>query len=493
MTTRPPRGVPGRVFADDYSSTGQRAWRDGERGPTLPGLASDSAVGGALWRRNYRGQLRFDSLVSRRLVVPDSHVLDGAFFLETPPETLRDELGQPRADGRASAGDLPLVVRMRATTFEATLRRFLVAEGSETLNGFTFKSIPDVRAQDALAEQLAITPTEVLEERLARDERSALAVGGLLRDALKKQGFEADVDEFIGPLEQGWSYWIEQQELIPSETYETDRDFHPAEALRFEPLDPKAEGLREPAAAAYDEIVELLMAGTRNRSAVTRVLREYRAQTSDPLTLEQLHKLDQWYSRARYRAIAHQHRASYVQLWGDPEPFGPLQRLFESRVRAASEVAADRIELPEDCLTGLADLPNAEWAAFLERHIREVHRWWATGDQSALRVVMAGLVDALVPERKSSRLFGLAIPDAAVASALAGTGATVATAIAAGPLVALIGSAVGGGASIAQATRQPRRQMERRMMDVALQTDGRGRGSLPSRIRRPRGHEPPLP
>jgi hypothetical protein len=58
-----------RVFTDDLSAGGQLRWAEENADGTSNG-----------WRPSYLGSLRFDSLLSRELVVADSHLFDGRFF-----------------------------------------------------------------------------------------------------------------------------------------------------------------------------------------------------------------------------------------------------------------------------------------------------------------------------------------------------------------------------------------------------------------------------
>src|SRR5688572_13240925 len=87
----PSHAGPARLFADDYSTTGQIQWR-----------ASASDPGPTLWERDFLGQLRFDTLVSATLVVPDTHIFDGPYFLSTDPSKLTKLLARD-ADGAVTS------------------------------------------------------------------------------------------------------------------------------------------------------------------------------------------------------------------------------------------------------------------------------------------------------------------------------------------------------------------------------------------------------
>src|SRR4051812_23793307 len=96
-----------RILSDDVTAGGQLRW--------LPQEQNDSPLSaGGRWRTSYLGALRFDSLLSREIVVPDSHLLDGRFFLSEPPTTLRREIGRPLVGTQdAEVAELPLVFAFR--------------------------------------------------------------------------------------------------------------------------------------------------------------------------------------------------------------------------------------------------------------------------------------------------------------------------------------------------------------------------------------------
>jgi len=58
----------GRLLAEDYSAPTQRARSEFDQ-----------------WRHQYLGRLRLDAMISRTVVVPDSYLLDGRFFMSSSP------------------------------------------------------------------------------------------------------------------------------------------------------------------------------------------------------------------------------------------------------------------------------------------------------------------------------------------------------------------------------------------------------------------------
>lgn len=202
--------LPDRLFADDYSSSGQLAWRDGERG-----------TGRSYWDDDYRGQMRFDSLLSRTLVIPDSHIFDGAYFLTTSPGQLSSALGRR---GLARHSVPALEIRGRESTLSGSLSSLLRRPGRATLNAFVFKSIaPEVRY--LLAAELNRTPEDELERALASKEDIPAAVASVLEACLARIDPAIDAEQLVQPLELGWSRWLAEERDVVVKSWPTYATF----------------------------------------------------------------------------------------------------------------------------------------------------------------------------------------------------------------------------------------------------------------------------
>ena len=467
MSRRHPGSVNGRrrLFADDYTSTMQTLWRSGDRGPVPPLGNGDNPF----WARNYLGLLRFDALVSARLVIPDSHLFDGVCLLGIGARQLISELSRPSPGSIDGASELPFVVRCRAPSLADALRRLLIKPGDEFLNGFTFRSIPSPEAANRLAEALASRKVSDLERRYAKYRDPGSAVASLIKDCLRGAGYRDEADEWVGPMEMGWRQFMEESSVIPVERYEQNLSFSVGAMLKLEPIE--AEGLMtRDGASAYQEIQSVIGAGTQNRSAITRILRSYTASVSDDDTREDLRNLDAWYSRGRYRAIAHQHQAAFVQL-SDRKPFGSMQRFCDHLFRHET-LNASRVELPAEILTGLADLPGADWTAYLSSNMRNLHSWWSKGEPGALQRAMDNLSNVIATDRSSDVVFGMVVPYS-VSSALAGASAGFSAVEAGAPpsVAAVIGAATTATTAVVKTTSQPRKRIQRRLVETARATN----------------------
>lgn len=453
-----------RLFADDYTSTMQIQWRDGDRGP----MSSPPAAHGGpnpYWGRNYLGLLRFDSLISARLIIPDSHLFDGVCLLGIGADDLVTQLARPVPGSlRDGHTELPLAIRCREATLPGALNRLLVRPGSEFLNGFTFKSIPDAEAADQLAESLSERKLTDLERRQSRFQDPASAVASLLRDCLRADGFSSHADEWVEPLEAGWRRILESASSIPIETYEQGVDFSLVDMLALESIEGDVRRMTPDSQACYREILEVVSDGVKNRSEITRIIRSFGDGISDESSAE-IRLLESWYSRGRYRAMAHQHGAAFVQLAND-EPFGLIQAASERFSRKSR--GQTRLELPSEVITGLADLPAEEWRTFCSKNGRDLYDWWANGELDSLRRVFEDLSGILVTERPSRTRFSLVAPPATKA-ALAGAGtAFVAVGVGMAASGASLASAsVSAAVAVAQATRTSKRRTQRRLIEIA--------------------------
>lgn len=455
--------VPQRLFSDDYSATAQRAWLQGERGRDSSEEAPTSEEGPTWWDR-YLGQLRFDSLVFRTLVVPDSHLLDGSFFLATRPRALENALARPGR--RKGALRLPIEFRLRAPSLRETLARFLVVDDQDELNGFTFKTISHAGARAELAQQLEKRTREHLDKALACGD-PAKGVAGLLRDCLREKELLDVAAGDITALEESWSDWIKDEEVIAPvcAKYRTNVGYVPAKVLKDERIDPAAEGLSDKGAAALEELVGLFRKNARRRWEFTKVLNRYRADDPNDETLSDLEELEDWVSRSRYRAIARQHRARFVQLWAGERVFGSSRRFY---VRATSEPPATgrRAELPDGVLKGLADMPCGKYREFLTpERLGLLGDWWDKGDLSAFKEVAGDLGHEIASRRGPGRAVRMVLPPAA------GLTGAIAGFVLEEPALALVGAAAGAAAQIG-ANYVPGRLIQRRIVDAARQTAG---------------------
>lgn len=451
--------APARLFADDYSASGQLAWAGALEGPPLVSAADEDRPE---WWWQFVGQLRFDALLFRRLVVPDSHLLDGTFFTAIQPKQLAVAL----ARREEPLGDLvvPIEFRLRAGTVAQTLATFLLAPRGR-LRRFRFKTIIPAKARETLADELSKRTHADLQHRLGayRDPpRPADAIADLLLDCLREADFDPpDAIESIERLRVSWRLWVEQEErgdLVRS-GYATDVGFEPAAAIAHEPLDRLRDGLEGRPAEALARVLEELR-HERSRSAITKLLDGYRSSADDA----KIDQIDAWVSRIRYRAIAHQHGARFAQRWAEGEPFGDLQRLAESTLEQERE-SAPRVDLPGDIVQLLADLPPGRFERFCDENLTPLREWWGRGDLNAFEAVASRLAEELRPKRRGAQALALMV--STPAGVATGLGAYVLGVPA--PLAGTVGTTVTYATQlgIAAAEAGPRHLLARRIVEHA--------------------------
>jgi hypothetical protein len=366
--------LPARLFADDYSSSGQEAWLTGGRGTSS-----------AYWRDDYSGQLRFDSLLSRTLVIPDSHIFDGPFFLATGPASLKQSLGRAGLGHRS----LPaLEVRGRESTLSDSLAALLRRPGHATLNAFVFKSLPpDLRY--LVAAELKRTPEAVLDRALASADDVPAAVASVLRKCIGRIDTALDAEALLGPMVTGWRRWLDESAWIVVTNHPTYTRFDlSAQLTQEEPIDGVLRTTTGQGALA--QVQSVIAEGSGHRSDVSELLAHLRDNSrEDELGLEDLEIVDLWYSRLRYRALAARHGCS-CNL--SDRPWLPPVGAGQALLREALELDSPKhVPLPDDVLTTLGDLQGEEFQEFIRRQRRAIVRLWEAPSDDALHQ----LADAL--------------------------------------------------------------------------------------------------
>lgn len=416
-----------RLFADDYSGTGQSDWKLGKRG-----------TGGETWDSDFLGQLRFDSLTSETLVIPDSHIFDGPYFIGVSPTELLKKLGRcaPDDDPVASAV-LPIELRTRRATLSESLAELLRRERSSVLNHRAFKTIEDEDLRDAVARTLGSTPAERLDRALASAPDPAQAVMRVLRESFNDLGVADRADAVLGPIEQGWRTWLELESRLDVRQWPPDRPFRLADALAIEEL-PDVRLLTPMGAEAHRLTQEHVALGSRYRGDVWRDLVQLRQDANgDDDALAEVEMVERWYSRGRYRAIAWQHQSACVQVdrpW--LEPLSALQALYRE---ALDRPEGNHVEVPDGVISALGDMDAEAFRRLTFTYRRELAAWWREGDVDGLRLTAAALADEvkLAPPRRNpvglSELVGAAGP----------VGGAAAGAAVGGPVGAVVGALIG--------------------------------------------------
>jgi hypothetical protein len=262
--------------------------------------------------------------------------------------------------------------------------------------------------------------------------------------------------------------------LIPVEVYPQHDTRQLANGLCEEPLNPAVEGYGVLGAQALREIRARTKLGPLSRSAVTQMLDLYRDRVgSNSDALRHLDEIEAWYSRVRYRGLARQHGAQFVQLLDERRAVGPFQRWCESLIARKDAHAGSRIELPEEIITGLAEMDDEDWRRFVGDHRRSLNRWWQEGSTDELKAVIDGLGKRVASKRTTNTLFGMVLPDAALVAGMGTVASLTASDLgASGRVVAAAGSLTATAATVVLANtgQATVRRVQHRMLDVAHAT-----------------------
>ncbi|MBJ7330933.1 MAG: hypothetical protein JHC95_13620 [Solirubrobacteraceae bacterium] len=451
-------GAIDRLFADDYTAGGQFGWATGRRG-----------FGGDFWSDDLLGQLRFDLLVAQTLVVPDIHIFDGVFFLARPPGILAAQVGRER-EGPV----LPIEVRGRRASLGDSLADCLRREGSDHLNASPFKALGDANSPEdselrvRLARQFGRTSVSRLDRYLSRKTNPADAVAAVFYDGLNEIGAGTRADELVGPLLEGWHAWLAEERHVTVRAWPKHRPYNVVAAL--EPLD--VSGWSDYGNEAIAAVQAALAGGSLHRADISAVIAPLRARALADGTdrdRSDVERVDRWYSRGRYRALAQQHGCRCA-IAEDPA-LNPISSAHAMQLARLSPRDTDpaRIVLPRGVLSRLADLGDDEYRRLAWECRRELSTWWKTGDVAAMQPLADRLAQLPAPTGRELTVTQLV---AQLPTVVAGTaGGAVSTHSVLGAAVGAVIAGVGSAATLVLG--EPRRATRLRIVDAWTTRAGR--------------------
>ena len=350
----------GRLMAEDYSSPLQR-----------------SRAQFNYWQQLYWGRLRLDSIIARTLVIPDTYLLDGRFFMSTNPFDLAKNVA------RDQSATTPIIeVRSRCANLEDTLRNVLFRPGEMHLNRFRFNSIPLDADRETIGERLSRTEAYELERRL-NNSTPARAIADLLRDL--SADLSDETRETIDLLERGWTHWLSARRFPGIAIRRWEGTLSVFDGLQLEYVDPA-----DLHSIAGEVVLRDVLETTQRsnyQSEVETVFSRYQQDASAPL-VEDLGAIWRWYLRGRHRAQGLQHQCSVAHS------IIPGEHSIGSYESVASDPPLDTkyfVETPEGLLTGLSNMPTEEFLRFTLANVESIQKWHMKNDRSALRKVISSL------------------------------------------------------------------------------------------------------
>lgn len=351
--------------------------------PTAQGelVASSSQY----WREEFLGRLRLDVVGFRSVVLPDSHLFDGAAFLDFEPRVLLASLARSRSPGTS-----PLVVKARAKSLEESLRTLLVRrDGRETLNGFVFKMLGEEDRAQALASALATRTPAELESVLKRYESTAAGVGAFLGQTAL--GLGLDMTGEIQRLARGWSEWLDAEAngLVSVEQWSGTYD--PATAARRTYANPDDYG------SAYrhlEQVHRILTTPGSYSSEVDEFLADV-AETATEDELKDLQSVRDWEREVRRKALAMRHG---VALRG-PVAGVPRESIW-AKLSTSEEQSEPQTDVVDDFIYRLGVLDQSAFVDALA--FGQPEPWWVSRDADALHRTLFALSNAV--DRASSEM-----------------------------------------------------------------------------------------
>jgi hypothetical protein len=395
----------------------------------------------------YVRQLRFDSLFARRIVVVDTHFLDGAFFTRCAPSTLIELTGRG-----VHAKSLPIEVRTRPSRAPArkrlagALRNFLLRPDSQFLNGFEFNAIADRSARVELSVQLARTPQSRLASRIdgVSDDRLGTAMASFLKDLIGPSDIDIDLDQ-IGA---GWSLWIEAEEAGQLNAVPWGAGgFDIVRALTVDlPLDPAV--LESDDGRGIHQDVIRLAVESSYRTDVTQLLRRFReshaASPGSPTAMD-IEVIDQWYFAARYIAEARNHHADVAYHFNGHGALNGMERSLQLLGQGRCE---PDVVVPNELIPGLGALTGSQYGALTDSLRPQLETVWRRGTVADVRKLLTDLNTEMAktgfspPPSRLPEIAGIAVA-AGVGVAGAFNGVT--------PVATLVNAGLAGAAPVAAA------------------------------------------
>jgi hypothetical protein len=413
----------------------------------------------------YRGRLRFDALLSKRVVLPDAQVLDGTFFLTKSPDDLDGIIGRSKNE-RA-----PVEIRARATTLESSLVGLVKRAGSETLVGFEFSSLSDEVDRRVVQDKLVKTRSERLKSW--RDLARIFVAAGVDK---------AKADE----LSSSWKRWVGTGD-IPVLPWPGQSEFNFNQHVI-------GELAHSQAVAAYLEseggavvVARTITERVTVRSQFMNLLSECGASPTDRIILEA------WYSRAYNATQAAQHGCDNYDMLDagvatEPRisrrlgsalraPFGRNRLAMRATQRQAAEVPSNFIYS-----LGLMDIDDYR---FLLNHgdksgrggnRANFEKWWSEADEDSLKRGLDPFINEVTIQGLPSWAGALTSTSGRTAGVAVGAGVGAAVGLLPG---ALLGAFFGGtlgymGERLLVAKAGPRTRLSRRVVQVARERRGHG-------------------
>mgnify|MGYP001345887890 CR=1 FL=1 len=396
--------MPTGILSEAYTASAQREAR--ERQPA--------------YFSQLLGEIRLDALISRQVVIPDTHLFDGAWFIESTSSELWRNLGAPSVAGYGSI----IEIRSRRDSLTDSLGVFFQRADSDFLNPFPLNFLPGEEERDAVAKRLGQTPRSDLVDELARNESVAKAVGATLAKVLSEANVDVDV---VWQLVDAWESMLHAERMGHLTTRRWQGDLDLIHSTSVDPI-----GLHEFTTPGgrdlYLGILRVVNAKSTYRSDVIGMISSALREAPDDASIAEISAVGDWYSHARGRAMAAQHQVSFGRrVDADRGLEAGYRRLaydLTGRELHVAEASKD-VQPTADLLAALSAMSGTEFGDLQVRLGPELDLWWMRRDRESLRTLIQ-CIDRYVPatSREGSELslvkLVVSAPAAGVGGALLG-------------------------------------------------------------------------
>ncbi len=254
----------------------------------------------------FTGILRTADLLASEIIVTDSQLLDGAFFLRLGPDAVRHLMARTRYE------ELGLIIVARNLNLAECLRQMLLgpATDSPTLASFEFSVLSTFGIDSRkLVSRLRSRGSHRL--RSCPPEEVAWVVAAELQAAEEGRVSVRLPSGIFRRIAQYWEAWIAAGEsgALKIEAWDTAR-FNMEASLSSRPASARLRehGERNPQTQAAIKFL------TENRSRSTVL--SYLERVGPLLTSEAAELLEDWWSSVYFDALARQHKSNWLRLSG---------------------------------------------------------------------------------------------------------------------------------------------------------------------------------
>lgn len=345
-----------RFYTDFYDSVNQRSWLT-EYLPRHYKIEDAHKI--------FLGRLRLDILLAETLVLTDSQILDGAFFVKSDPINFLKLLI------RSEEESLPIEIRSRKSKLEDSFLNFVKKRNKEFLAPFSFSCIED----EALRREIQKCLEETKSDRV-----------NSWKDILEIIKHKFPGCEGLDVLDDGLNQWFEAQKepLLSGKILKWDNEFLLGECLN------RSEILELMDTEVGKEEAEWVM-DNQARSLIDRRLTRRIIEEVDGPVKDDLQKLESAYNYAYNLAIALQHRC---------RTFESVSGSNKNRL-AGLQVIDNEIDWVADfnsstnIVLGLGEMPIDQFQHLFQENKSNFYEWWNTSNSESLKRGMTPYLEAI--------------------------------------------------------------------------------------------------